>query len=218
MFIEALEHARRDPQLSQWLAEEVQLDAAISRKVKSVPVPGNLKSAILAGGKIVRPRVWYRRSWFAAAACFLILATTLSFFVFNKQAKFPAYRSDMITFVAQMDHLDLETTDVGEIKEWLSDNNAHGDFILTQGLKELPGMGCRVISWKGQKVTLICFGKMGAQEIHLFVADRSTFPKPPPMSPQFAKEGEWMTASWSRGDKVYMLAGMGNRETLSKLL
>ncbi len=217
-FAEALEHARRDPELSNWLAEQRQWDAAISQKVKSISVPADLRFTILAGGKIIRPRVWYRRSWFAAAACFLILASTLSFWLLNKQARFPAFRSDMISFVTQMDRLDLESTDVSEIKEWLSEQNAHGDFTLTQGLKEMPGIGCRVLSWKGQKVTLICFGEMGPEEVHLFIADRSAFAKRPPMIPQFAKEGAWTTASWSRGDKVYMLAGMGDREKLSKLL
>jgi hypothetical protein len=124
----------------------------------------------------------------------------------------------MIHFVTQMDYLDLETTDVSKIKDYLSQHDAHGDFAVTEGLKEMPGLGCRVLSWKGQKVTLICFGKMGPEEVHLFVADRSSFTKPPPMSPQFAKEGEWTTASWSRGEKVYVLAGMGDRERLSKLL
>jgi hypothetical protein len=219
VFIEALEHARRDPQLSQWLAEEMQLDSAVSRKIKSaVPIPADLKSTILAGGKIVRPPVWYRRSWFAAAACFFILLGVTGFWILNRQAGFPAFRSDMLNFVAQMDRLDLESTDVNKIREWMKQNNAHGDFTLTQGLAEMPGIGCRVLSWNGQKITLICFGKMGPQEIHLFIADRSAFPKPPPMSPQFAKEGAWTTASWSRGDKAYMLAGMGDRETLTKYL
>ncbi|MEW6161036.1 MAG: hypothetical protein AB1813_26705 [Verrucomicrobiota bacterium] len=117
-----------------------------------------------------------------------------------------------------MDRLDLESKDVNKIREWLQQNKGHGDFALTRGLQELPGLGCRVLSWNGQKVTLICFGKMGPEEIHLFIADRAAFSQPPPMTPQFAKEGAWQTASWSRGSKVYLLAGMGNRETLTKLL
>lgn len=219
VFREALEHARRDPQLNQWLAEEIQMDSVMSRKIKSaVTVPAHLKSAILAGGKIVQPRAWYRRSWLASAACFLILAGVFSLWVFNRHPGLPVFRSEMISFVAKMDRLDLQSTNVIEIKQWLIDHNAHGDFTLTQGLKDLPGLGCRVLSWEDQKVTLICFRKMGAKEIHLFVADRSAFSVPPPVSPEFAKEGEWMTASWSRGDRVYMLAGVGDRENIARLL
>ncbi|MBA4147665.1 MAG: hypothetical protein H0X66_06080 [Verrucomicrobia bacterium] len=218
VFAEALEHARRDPLLSQWFAEELQLDAAIIQKVKSVPVPSDLKATILAGGKIVRPAAWYRRPWLAAAACFLLLASVLSVWMLNRPASFPAYRTDMVHFVSGLDRLDLQSNDLGEIKQWLSENKAHVDFTLPEGLKEMPGIGCRLLSWNGRKVTLICFGKMGAEEVHLLIADRSTFTQPPPLSPQFSKEDGWSTAIWSRGDKVYMLAGMGDRETLSRYL
>ncbi|MBA4149037.1 MAG: hypothetical protein H0X66_13045 [Verrucomicrobia bacterium] len=218
VFTEAMEHARRDPILSQWIAEELQLDAAISRKVKSVPVPSDLKATILAGGKIVRPAAWYRRPWLAAAACFLLLASVLSFWMLNRAETFPAYRNDMVQFVSGMDRLDLQSSDLGEIKGWLSQNNAHVDFTLPEGLKEMPGIGCRVLSWNGQKVTLICFGKMGVEEVHLLIVDRSGIGQPPPGTPQFARHDGWNTASWSRGDKVYMLAGRGEESTLSKYL
>lgn len=38
------------------------------------------------------------------------------------------------------------------------------------------------------------------------------------MQPKFAKEGGWETVSWCRGDKVYLLAGMGGRERLTEFL
>lgn len=138
------------------------MDLVISQKLKSaVSIPAHLHSSILAGGKILRPRVWHRRAWMAAAASFLILAAVFSFWNFDGEPSFSVFRSDMIQLVSELDRLDLHASDVAQVREWLHENDAHADFTLTEGLEELPTIGCRIFSWKGQKVTLICFGEMG---------------------------------------------------------
>ena len=61
-FAEALEQARRDPELQKWFAEENAIDARIQTSLQTaVPVPRELKSNLLALGKIVRPTPWW---WF----------------------------------------------------------------------------------------------------------------------------------------------------------
>ena len=73
-FQEALAHVKKDPALSNWFAEEMAWDAAISAKVKQSWVPVDLKANILAGRKIVHPQPWWKtKTWLAAAASFLIL-------------------------------------------------------------------------------------------------------------------------------------------------
>lgn len=70
-FAEALAHARRDPEMARWLAEERALDAALAGKLQSIPVPPDLKASILAGRKVVSlptPQPWWRRRLHPAMA------------------------------------------------------------------------------------------------------------------------------------------------------
>src|ERR1700757_567368 len=76
LFAEALEQARRDPELQKWFAEENALDARLQARLRTaIPVPNALKSDLLALRKTVRPVSW----WFqpmklavAAAVAFLL--------------------------------------------------------------------------------------------------------------------------------------------------
>ncbi len=221
-FQEALELAQRDPELKAWLEEQTALDAAISGKLKTISPPAHLKSAILAGRTVIEPVSWWRQpAWVAAAACLALLITAMSFwFTLRPSATFDHYRSDMATFLStKLDRLDVNTSDMVQVQQWLADRNAHGDLVLPEGLRQLQGLGCRIVDWQGEKVALICFKLEGPQELHLFVVNRDTFRKAPPEgAPQFAKDGTWTTASWTRAGKVYVLAGQGDRGLLWKYL
>ena len=69
-FAEALEQARRDPAVAQWLSEQQQFDLALTEKLREVPVPASLRSTILAGARASRPPQWWAQSkvWALAAA------------------------------------------------------------------------------------------------------------------------------------------------------
>jgi hypothetical protein len=85
--------------------------------------------------------------------------------------------------------------------------------------------GCAIESWRGVKVSMICFrtGKPippGEQsDLWLFVIDRATVNDAPPAgSRQFVRVNKLMTATWTQGDKLYVLGVEGDEQTLRQYL
>jgi hypothetical protein len=223
-FREALEQAQRDPELARWFTNEQALDSRISAKLKTaIAPPTNLKSQLLAQRKILRPVPWWRQPvWqLAAAACVALLVTIAAVWLKPSGATdFSQYRSEMAEFAGKkLDRLDLMSHDVKEIRQWLTQKDAHGDLVLPAGLDGRPSVGCRLLGWHGKKVSLICFDLANHQMAHLLVVDRDAFRDAPAESPVFNQVGEVATVSWSRGNQTYLIASKGGTEQdLLKLL
>lgn len=223
-FREALEQAQRDPELARWFANEQALDSRISAKLKaSVTPPAHLKSQLLAQRKIVRPVAWWRQpAWqLAAAACVALLVTIAAVWLKPGHSPgFAQYRNEMAEFAGhKLDRLDLMSHDVAEVRRWLSQKESHGDLVIPAGLDGRPSLGCRLLEWKGQKVSLICFELANKQVAHLLVIDRTALKGAPTESPVFNQVGDVATVSWSRGDKTYVVASKGGSQfELMKLL
>jgi len=223
-FREALEQAQRDPELARWFANEQALDSRINAKLKTaIAPPANLKSQLLAQRKILRPVAWWRQPvWqLAAAACLALLLTVAAIWLKTARASgFAQYRSEMAEFAGlKLDRLDLMTRDVAEVRRWLVQQNSNGDFVVPAGLDGRPSVGCRLLEWKGRKVSLVCFELQNRQIAHLLVVDRDAFRNAPAESPVFNQVGEVATVSWSRGNKTYLMASKGGTEQeLLKLL
>ncbi len=221
LYAAALEQVQLDPQLARWFEAEQSLDAAITAKFKEQPVPSDLQSNILAVESI-RPsaRRWRRKSWLAAAALVTLLAVAAFWLPRRPTSQFEAYRDNMTDFLNnRFDHLDFQARDVQELKRFLAQRGAPNDFALPAGMSDLPGQGCRVLSWDGRTVSLLCFHLADNKEIHLFVIQGAKFRKAPPAgSVQFVSNGGWTTASWHRGNTTYLLAGNGNQGYLQKYL
>jgi hypothetical protein len=227
-FREALELVKHDPELAQWFAEEQALDLRIANKVRAFPVPPDLKSQLLAARKVVQLPVWWRRPAWRAAAAGLVLLIGISAFLFvqatrtnfpKEQTSFAQYRDTMADFAGnKLWRLDLKTRDVKEIRQWLTQKNAHGDLLLPAGLDGRPGVGCRVLNWSGKTVSLVCFELQNHQIAHLLVIDQDAF-QDAPATPVFDQTGALATMSWSQGGKAYMLVSKGSSQAdLMKLL
>ena len=54
--------------------------------------------------------------------------------------------------------------------------------------------------------------------LFLFVLNRSAIKDPPPAAPRLAKVNALLTASWTQGDKAYVLAGPEEVNFLQKYL
>ncbi len=186
-FAEALAHARRDPELSRWLAEQTALDAAIGSKLNSIPVPADLKATILAGRKVVpmRPLPWWQRSlnpW-AAAAALAVTFATVGFFGLREtpdpKADFARFTQDLTEYLGKgygvlPRHAHLASADssyfgamnyrmnyrspsIEDIRQWLNQNGGHGAFASPGGLKNPLNLSCGVMDWRGKRITLIAF-------------------------------------------------------------
>jgi hypothetical protein len=75
------------------------------------------------------------------------------------------------------------------------------------------------LSFRGHKVTLICFRRGGARLIHLLVVDKAKLSGLRGEGETvFAQEGEWITAARHNGDRSYLLATHGDRNFLEHYL
>src|SRR5262245_11428913 len=71
--VEALDFAQRDPELRQWLERHLAFQSAMRARFGALPVPADLKAAILKGKVVDFPRWWQHPAWLAAAAALAVL-------------------------------------------------------------------------------------------------------------------------------------------------
>ncbi len=184
-FTAALEQARRDPELSRWLAEQTALDAAIGDKLRSVPVPSDLKAAILAGHKIIQPQPWWRRRIHpvAAAAAIFVTLVCIGFLAVREPqesaANFKHFSQDITSYIStsygllfrdarnvntavgyfggSSYRMNYRSPSIEDIRKWLVENNGHRGFDIPAGLKNAANLKCAIVNWRGRRVSLICF-------------------------------------------------------------
>lgn len=222
---EAFAELQRDPQLARWYAEERAFDEAIAGHLAAMPAPFGLKTRILAnvgtGGKESKLR-W--AAFIATAAAAVLLLAQLV--VLNRgsstpPAKLADFREEMISFVRLQPPLDMQSTSLKPIQQWLTQTGAPPAEHIPPRLAVLETMGCRVLSFRSHKVTLVCFchGKDNKDIAHLFIIDSAALPKVKSGEPPvFAKWGDWMTATWTEDDRVYTLAAQANQAVLEQFL
>ena len=220
-FAEALAQAQRDPELGRWFEKQCAVDAAMREKFREINAPMDLARQILTERKIVRPAIWWERPalWTAAAAA-IVLAVLAGFLLRQPETTtFQAYRKNMAKLVSGEYKMMLETNDLGAIRQFLGKNHGASDYVLTKEMEKLPAEGCALIAWHGQRVSLVCLDRGHDNDLFLFIVDRSALPDPP-LSPsaQFARVNNMTTASWTVGDKIYVLAAKGNEDDLRKFL
>ncbi len=223
---EALEQAARDPELAEWFRRERELDVAISERLSQVAVPPSLRSNILAGHRMMvsRPasRPWWSRalSWAAAVVLFVGLAAFWGQRTPEVERSFALYRSDMTNFLEhELKGLDFRAPAFSEVSAWLVQERGMDRLTVPADVQSAPTMGCRILDWNGAEVTLVCFSSPSGELTHLVVVDRSALNSLLPglgSGPDF--QDGWTTVSWEEGDRVYLLAGKGDRPAIAELL
>ena len=221
LFAEALEQARRDPELQKWFAEQNALDARLQTRLETaIPVPRGLKSDLLALRKISRPASWWFQPMKLAitAAAALLLGVAVLLMLPQRPTQLASFRETMARYSAQkQEHIVFESHDLAKIQQWLQGRGIQTNFDLPTALPGRSMQGCRVVDWNGRRATMICF-MLNGEHMDLFVMDRAGLPGLPDTSaPQYAKAGDLMTATWSKGNSIYLLTGQ-NKELLQKVL
>jgi hypothetical protein len=219
----ALAQAQQDPELQKWLAGEQVLDARIQGQLRAaLPIPADLKANLLALSKMAPTRArWRQPAWLAwAAAVALLLGLSAVWLRPTGPRPLDSFRQAMVGYSQQThDHVAFQAPALAQIQQWLRRQDMRADFILPAGLRGLAANGCRVVSWHGQKAALICFTLPGGQHLDFFVLEATRLPGLAANgAPQYAQAGTEMTAAWSQGGRVYLLAGGGNRQLLASLL
>lgn len=210
-FAEALAQAKLDPELAKWFAEQLALDAAASRALKEVKAPQHLRQSILAGQRVIEPTFrWQQPVWWTMAAAFVILLGVAGYwFKSNRSSQFTSYENEMIHAAdTEVGHVEFATTNAAQVQAWLASHKAETNYVVPVGLRGVTGMGCRVLTWDGNDISMICFPQQGTNHVDLFVAEKSAFKGSiPGDKPQFVTTGRNAMASWSQADKVYLLVG-----------
>ncbi len=223
-FAEALEQARRDPELARWLEREAAFDATIGARLRDAPVPPGLQARILAGRPAAAPVVWWRQPVVALTSLAVVLLGALVAVTLVRRGSssdFASYREQMGALVAGDYKMDVETRELPEIQDFFARRQWPADYSVPAGLQDYPLEGAMAVEWHGHRISVICFGAEGddSKDLWLFVADRATVPDAPSSTvPEFAPTGKLTTASWASAGKVYLLAGRGDEQSLREFL
>jgi hypothetical protein len=213
-FAAALQETERDAELARWFAEERAFDRAVAAHVGSVPVPFGLKTRILAN---VTPRIDTKSRWVAALAAAATAAAVMFFlaqFVSvwrasgQQSRSLSDYEQEMMSFVKLPPPLEMESLEMGPIKQWIAERKAPLAEI-PPGIAAVETMGCRILYFRGYPVTLICFCH-GQTVAHLLMVDRAALPGLKPRSPSVVtSQGDWTTATWVDQHYACMIAVRG---------
>ena len=212
---EALAEARRDPGLHEWALQQAAFQQSMRTTLREMPVPPELRERILARNKVLTPRWWQRPSALAAAAA-IALFLGLAWMLLQPATGHPfeTYRDRMVRAVLRQYTMDIVTNDMAEVRKFLSTRNAPSDYVLPAGLARLPVSGAGILSWRDRRVAMVCLESTNQGTLFLFVVDRNSVDGAPGATRTFDQVSRLTTVSWSEGERTYVLAGNGSRETL----
>jgi hypothetical protein len=224
---EALALAKQDAELARWLEQHCTQQELLRAKFRELEPPPGLKQQIIsehaASQKIIS---WRRPVVLAAAALVMALIPLALLWVQSSRPDTLAkYRARMVSAALRGYAMDLETNDMSQIRDYLAQRQSPSDYALPVGLKKVAVAGCAVEKWQGANVALVCFrtGKPlppGEQsDLWLFVVDRTSL-KDVPVSnvPQLARVNRLITATWTDGNKIYLLGVTGDEQAIRLFL
>ncbi len=213
---EALSLAGRDPALREWLERQRALQAAARRGLRDIPVPSGLRDKILASRNLVRPVAWWRHPvlWSAAALLMALLGAGLWLSDSPDKNDLDTFRGRMVRAVLRQYTMDITTNDMSQVRAFLSSKNAPADYTLPEKLGRLPVSGGGVLSWQGQKVSMVCFDSLRQGTLFLFVVDATSVGGSPGVSPEFQQVNKLGTVIWNANGRIYVLAGTGGQAAL----
>lgn len=219
---EALDQLPGDPGMAVWFAKAQALDFAICRQLEQVEAPSGLRERILAGARLSqRKREWHRRLWLAAAAIMVAGVAVLS----QEKSAAPGaqtagplavaslreYRDDVTSTFLKIHgdgfRLDLADSNVLKVKAWLTEHGAPGDAELRAGLGDAVSYGCKIIEWRGRRVSMMCFGK-NHDAAHLFVVSRDAIRDLGGMETgRIERVGGIEVIAWQDETRAYVMVG-----------
>jgi hypothetical protein len=224
-FAEALEQARRDPTLEKWFRNSVAFDVAVTEKLRAVEVPADLRENILVGVKVSRPLRWTSPivKWAIAAA--LLVAAIVGSLTLRETTKphLSGWQTQSLRTITSLvdgrSNFDAQSHSASQLVNWLQTNQAPVASSLPKNLETMESLGCKAFLWNQELVSVICFTRPDGGLIHLVITKASAASdRALKGEPQLIQHGEWATATWREGDKVYMLALEGSRDQLRTYL
>jgi hypothetical protein len=204
--------------LGNWFNEHVRFQQGIRAKMRAIEVPPHLKLELIAGSnRIIKPAWWARPATFrvsvAAAAC-VALAALIMFPTRPDPAKqFSAFQDRMVSEVQRQYAMDWDTGDMAQLRQAIAARGGSANYEVPKGLTHLKLTGGGVLKWQSNLVSMVCFDRGGGKMLFLFVMKKDAVKDPPPSAtPQLGSVHDYATASWTRGENAYVLAGSPEQE------
>lgn len=222
---EALAVANQDAELALWLEKNLAQQEKIRAHLRQIPVPAGLKEQILSERPDVVPQRSLRRTFSLSAAMVVLIFIGLlaADFLWRSPTDdgFDNFRRRMVSTALRGYGMDFESKDLEKIHRFLVEKKVVENYELPEGMRKTAVIGCAIEHWQRANVAMICFrtGKPlspgESSDLWLFVVDRSAIKNAPAAdSPLFAKVNKLFTATWTRGDKLYLLGTISDEETL----
>jgi uncharacterized membrane protein YbaN (DUF454 family) len=232
-FAGALALARQDAELGRWFEEHCAVQSAIRERFKQFAVPPGFKEQIVSEHRARSKVIWWRQpvSPLMAAAAVLLVAIGIAV-LWLRPPSGPAEIVNTATFRNRMEGqalrvypMTLETNDLNQIRADLAQQQAPADFVLPARLAQTALTGCGVLNWQDKPVSMICFltGRPlppgSKSDLFLFVVDRGALPDAPATStPEINPGTKLITATWTMGNKTYVLATYGDADFIRQYL
>jgi hypothetical protein len=228
-FAAALAHAASDSAFKEWFDDQRRFDSAIAARLQAAPVPADLRTRILTGGRLSQPAgpsntpaPWFvaRRLWAIAAMLFLFVGLGVWFKPWQTQDQWQEQAlATLSQLVAGEETFDAKSPKVAELQQWLRANGSPTVGALPASMQSLASLGCKTISVNGRPVSIICFHGPGNELVHLAMTERAGLADPPPEGqPLYASRDGWTTAAWSQGEMAMMLVTKAPESQLRALL
>lgn len=227
-FTEALALCERDVELKNWFEHHCALFAALRAKFRQINVPEGLKEQIVAERRVHTTPVWQRAVLVvgALAAALLVTFQIQQHWRPSEPVKFADYCNFMESVALRGYSMDNNSTSLDQIRTFLSQKQAVADYVLPADLeKNAKPVGCVATTWQGKNVSMICFqsGRPLAanqqSDLWLFISDETIAKDSPKKNtPTYKNENGVVTASWTVGNRTYVLAAQGDQQFLSRFV
>lgn len=203
-----------------------EFNAQAHRALHDIPVPADLRGKILAQAQTAQPEdsqskiitvpFWRTPRAIALAAALAFMATGITFWITapRENQSFAGYRSRMIGFALREYRMDIHTNNLTEVQKFLAQNGAPSEFNLPTPLAQTPVKGGATLTWQGRPVSMVCFDRLNTT-LYMFVIDNTSAPSSVQEVTSFKNVA---TASWTSGNKTFLLAGKVPLEELERLV
>ncbi len=220
-FREALKQAETDPNLRDWLDQEVLLDAAMADGLHQVRPPEDLKAHILAGARLTRSEKWRWPLRLALAAIF-ILAAAIIFTQLDmgspERVTVSDWQREALDFLSNNPQLDLLSAQPEELTAYLRSHDSPTLSKLPKMLNALSTIGCKELKRHGRRISIMCFNGTDGETVHLVVTQREGGLDLKVKEPIIAEHQGWAMATWPKGAYSVMLVRRGSVEDIRQYL
>jgi hypothetical protein len=222
-FAEALAQAKMDPALGEWLETQRDLDAAMLERLRTIKPPADLPNLVLAGAKTVPLR---RDRWFGPLSALAAVLTVTAVILIGplRPAAHPtglvaAFQQDALAMVSLPagPKLDLVTSSLVETQAYISQRQGPHAPTIPASLQRMATAGCRVMDWRGHRMSLTCFRLPDGRLVHLLVIPKDALGSSS-LPGQLESEGSWQMVYQEVGGMVMLWTSQTPAASLRRIL